>query len=239
MPPYYLLRAPQDKQIVECRDTTPGPRLPPAFYKFFPPPDAQVHLRPKYQRLCCPRCGRYDADKAFELGFDEPVTIRFKEDMGLSDDRIFVVNDKCVRVLKSADVAGFETKPIGKSGWHALRAILLVDSERGLLKPTKPNCPECGRPKSAGAWIWRLNQLSPPARANTFFSTKMGSAALPFKDRDIFITEDVLDLLRMAKIRGPHCERMWTDTELKQKEQEEKKGKNWRPPGMTVQLKGK
>ncbi len=67
----------------------------------------------------------------------------------------------------------------------------------------------------------------------------MASAALAFQDRDIFITEDVLTLLRKAKVKGPHCERLWTDAELKKKEEEEKKGKNWRPPGMTVQLRGK
>jgi hypothetical protein len=213
--------------------------LPASFYRFFPPPDAEVQMKARYQVLCCPKCGKYDADAIFESGFEEPVAIRFKQDMGLTDDRVFVLNDKCLQVLKKAGVAGFETKPIGKSGWHPLRVTALVESVKGLLQPSKKKCPECGRAADAGAWIWQIKQISLPKEPNTFFSTRMSSAALSFQDRTLFITQDVLEVLKKGGIKGPHCERLWTDEELQRKEQEQKKGKNWRPAEMTVFLKGK
>jgi hypothetical protein len=176
--------------------------LPPVFYKFFPPPSAEVYMKPRYQELCCKKCGRYDTDLAFALGFEEPVTIRFKEDMDHTDDRIFVINDKCLNVLQAAKVGGYETKPIGKSGWHALRVTLLVDSDKTWLIITKPNCTECGRPKGSGGSIWNTRQISVPAQANTFFSTNLVSPSAAFHDRQIFLTEDVYQSLKAEKINA-------------------------------------
>ncbi|MEY2428135.1 MAG: hypothetical protein QOJ40_1020 [Verrucomicrobiota bacterium] len=213
--------------------------VPPVFYKFFHFPDAKVQIKPQYQRLCCKSCGRFETDQAFAIGFADPVTIHFKEDMGLTADRVFVINDKCLKALKSAKVGGYETKPIGKSGWHAFRVTVLVDSIKGLLKTHGRKCPECGRPESAGAFIWSLGQISPRALANTFFSTKLSSAALPFRDRSIFMTEEVLKALKDGKVKGPCCDRLQTDEEIMIRKAKEKKGISWLPPGMTVYLRGK
>jgi hypothetical protein len=74
---------------------------------------------------------------------------------------------------------------------------------------------------------------------NTFFTTKAGYA-MDFRDRDIFFTEDVLQLLKAGKVKGPYCERLWTDEELAKAKEKEKQGiKMWQPPGSTVYLSGK
>src|SRR3954467_13836261 len=63
-----------------------SPEMPSAFYKFFPPPDANLHLKARFQPLCCPTCGRYDSDAVFEAGFEEPVSVHFKQDLALTND---------------------------------------------------------------------------------------------------------------------------------------------------------
>ena len=108
----------------------------------------------------------------FEVGFDDPVTMRFKGDYGHTEDRIFSINEKFLNVLKKADVGGFETKPLGKSGWHALRVTLLVDHANDVVDTSGPSCPECERPKESGGIFEYLSELSLPVHPHTFFTTK-------------------------------------------------------------------
>jgi hypothetical protein len=200
---------------------------------------AKYILKPQYRHLLCKTCGRFETDKVLDVGLKEPVEMNFKEDMGLTDDRIFVVNDKCIRVLKDAKVGGYKSKPIGKSGWHVFRVTVFVDTAKGVLKTLGPNCSECKRPKDAGAHIYELNKITPPKQSNTFFTTKFSCASLSYRDRTVYLTEDVLEALKAGQVKGPYCERLWTNEELKMKKEKEKRGETWRPAGMTVYLNGK
>ena len=38
----------------------------------------------------------------------------------------------------------------------------------------------------------------------------MKNTALPFRDRDTFLTEDALKALKAGKVKGPYCERLLT-----------------------------
>ena len=214
--------------------------LPPVFYKFFPAADVELRMKPQYHHLCCKKCGRYDSDKIFETGFDDPVTIRFKGEYGFTNDRIFTVSDRFLKVLKQARVGGFETKPMGKSGWHALRATLLVDHADGVVKNRKPLCPECQRPKESFGIFSYLSELSLPDQPNTFFSTKSSWQASNFRDRELFISEAALLALRKGRIVGGYCTRLWTDEERKKQKLKAKEGiPFWRPPKTSVCLNGK
>jgi hypothetical protein len=212
----------------------------PVFDKFFPRPDAAVQMKPEYLHLRCKKCGRYESDPMFTVGFSEPIAIRFKQDLEHTDDRMFMVNDKCLRVLQQARVGGYETSPIGRSGWHAFRVTLLVDTIKGLVKTKGLNCPECGRPgETFGSMVWRLRELSPPDVPNTFFSTKAGNAGDCSYDRAVYLTEDVYRALKTGKIKGPHCERLQTEAEVAKRKKLDKQGIRWLPPGLTVYLSGK
>jgi hypothetical protein len=214
--------------------------MPSVFYKFFPAADVEVRMKPQYHHLCCKKCGRYESDKVFEIGFDDPVTMQFKGDYGHTNDRMFVINDKFLKVLKQAKVSGYETKPLGKSGWHALRATLLIDHIAGVVKTQKPLCAECGRPKENFGIFEYRSQLSLPSQPNTFFSTKSSWPSYHFCDRQIFISEDVLRVLRGAGISGGYCTRLWTDEELQKQKAKAKQGTPfWRPPQTAIPLNGK
>ena len=213
--------------------------LPPVLHKFFPSADANVRMKPRYERLCCDQCGSYDTDAMYDAGFTEPVAIRFKQDFGYTHDRIFVMNDKCVRVLSEAKVGGYETQPIGTSGWNACRVTERVQCVDTAIRTFPPNCPKCGSPKDAGSSILFLSWISAPTSTKVLFATLPGCRALSMRDRDTFFTEEVLEILKRGKIKGPYCERLWTDEEARTQEEKEKQGVAWRPKGGTVYLSGK
>lgn len=224
-------------KILPSQPRDPG--LAPIFYKFFPSADVEIRMKPQYRHLCCKKCGRYDAEKMFKIGFDDPVTIRFKGDYGYTHDRIFVINDKFLKVLKKSKIGGYETKPLGRSGWHALHVTALVSSRDGVIKSRKPLCTECGRPKECFGLFQYINELGITNQQNTFFTTKT-SWPRHFSDRDIFITEDVLQALKAAGINGGCCTRLLTDDELKKQKEKAKQGVNfWKPPGTSVFLNGR
>ncbi|HEV2294712.1 MAG TPA: hypothetical protein VGR35_12735 [Tepidisphaeraceae bacterium] len=211
-----------------------NPEMPSAFYKFFAPPDADVHMKERYQPLCCPKCGRYESDEVFDAGFEEPMAIRFKQDMAWTDDRQLVLSDKVLKVLKAAKVGGYETKPIGKSGWHVMRVTSRVECNKKAYNLEKPNCKACGQPDEGGGSIWQLRDIKPPAGTNMFFTTKVGWPSMYMADREVFLTEDVFAALKEGKVSGPHCERLLTDDEVAKM-----KATGKEPAGRTVYLKGK
>jgi hypothetical protein len=228
-------------EVVKRLPKQPRPaEMPSVFYKFFPSRDVELRMKPQYHHLCCKKCGRYDSYKVFEIGFDDPVTMRFKGDYGHTNDRMFVINDKFMKVLRKAKVSGYETKPLGKSGWHALRVTLLVDYTDRVVKTRKPLCSECGRPKENFGLFQYQSQLSLPSQSNTFFTTKSGWPSYHFSDRQIFISEDVLQALREGGIVGDYCTRLWTDDELKKQKEKARQGTPfWQPQKTKILLNGK
>ena len=121
----------------------PSPELPPVMYKLFgPQPDGEMSLKPRYAPLCCKACGRYDDDPVFEAGFEAPVVVRIKGDFGHTNDRVFLINDKFLTALRKARVQGYETKPAGTNGWHAMRITTRVNFSNNVIKLVKPICKE-------------------------------------------------------------------------------------------------
>jgi hypothetical protein len=87
------------------------PELPPVMYQFFGPLlEGEMQMKAEYLPLCCRKCGRYDEDAVFEVGFRDPVTIRIRGDYSHTQDRVFAVSEKFLTVLRNAKVRGYETK---------------------------------------------------------------------------------------------------------------------------------
>jgi hypothetical protein len=228
-------------EVVKVLPKQPKPaEMPSVFYKFFPSADVEVRMKPQYHGVCCKKCGRFDSDKVFEIGFKDPVAIHFKGDYGYTDDRMFVINERFLKVLKKAKVDGYETKPLGKSGWHTLRATVLVGHVDDVVKTGGPLCSECGRPKENFGVFKYQRELSLPNRTNTFFSTKTSWQSYGFRDRPLFISEDVLQALQEGGIAGGYCNRLWTGEDEKLQKEKEKQGiPFWQPPKTAVPLNGK
>ncbi len=212
------------------------PELPPVMYQFFgPQPEGEMRMKSEYRPLCCTKCGRYDEDAVFETGFRDPVTIRIKGDFSHTQDRVFIISEKLLSTLRKAKVRGYETKPLGKSGWHALRVTVRVNCVEGVLKPAEPYCPVCGRSDGAVGDFEHVNQLAVPGDGNTFFTTEINWHRRLW-DRDLFVTEDVVNALKEGGIKGGYCNRLWTDEEVRMADEKAKQGKKWKPPHSTVLL---
>jgi len=240
---YYLDEQDQPKsswvlfeEVHATRKHVRNSELPPAMYSFFGPlAEGDMQMKPQYVSACCKKCGRYDEDSVFEIGFSDPVIVRAKGDYTHTEDRVFVVSDKFLSVLQMAKVRGYTAKSLGKSGWHALRITVLVDCDPKALKPAKPFCKMCGRPDGAVGSFERVGQLAVPSDENTFFTTKVNYHRRLW-DRDIFITENVVRALKSGGVKGGYCSRLWTDEEVRISEAKSKQGKKWKPPRATVLL---
>jgi hypothetical protein len=216
-----------------------SPALPPAMAAFFGPrPDGEMRMRPHFQPACCPACGRYDEDDVFDIGFEGPVTIRLLGDFGWTEDRLCVVSARFLKVLRGAKVRGYETKPVGTSGWHALRVTERVECRKGVIRPSRKRCRACGRPDGGVGGFQDVGDLSVPGHPNTLFTTEVHRHRR-FQDRDIFATDDVVGALKRAGIKGGYCNRLWTDEERDRIDEEAKVGVRWKPPGTTVLLNGR
>ena len=189
------------------------PEIPPTVHRLlgqpFPP---GLRFKPQYSRYRCKLCRRFDEYEVFDEGFDDGVKIRIKGDFGHTTDRVFVVNDRFVKAIGSVNAQGYELKPLGKSGWHALRVTCLVKVLPGVLEASGMPCPECGRKEYAGGCVQKVSEIAVPESPNTFFASQE-SLPLPFWDRDIFLTEDLMQAMKSNGIKGGYCYRLYTDEE--------------------------
>jgi hypothetical protein len=192
-------------------------------------------MKAQYQPLCCKACGRYDDDAVFDIGFTDPVTIQIKSDFNYTQDRVLAVSEKFVEVLRKSKVMGYETKPLGTSGWHALRVTERVDCDDNVKKLLGPFCSSCKRP-DRGLGVFRaVSQVSLPRSSNTLFTTKKCWPGL-FWTREVFMTEDVVEALKAGGVKGGWCNRLWTDEEVRYVDEQMKLGKKWKLPNFGVTL---
>lgn len=204
--------------------------------KFFGPllePNQQ--MKPEYLACCCSECGKYDEDDIFAAGFRDPVKIRIKGDFGHTHDRIFVVSGKCLSVLLAGKVGGFEYKAIGTSGWSALKITRRVECREGVLVPADPRCKKCCRSNGAVGFIKRESDVSIPEEDNTFFTTRVNWHRRVW-DREIFITESVVKLLKESGIKGGYCNALWSAQEAQEIQDRSTLAKPWVPRGLSVIL---
>lgn len=203
-----------------------------------PRPESPMKIKLAYAGLRCPRCGRYEADRAFDIGFDGEASIKIKGDFGHAADRVFLVTNAFLNVLKAVRIQGYETKPIGATGWHALRITVLVDANPDVFKTAGSPCPECGRPEESWGVPVRVTDLAVPKATNTFFTTKQSWPSAPFFDRSIFLSDEMVKALKDSGIKGGYCKRLLTDEEWNWVEDFRKKGIPKDVPGITIYLTG-
>lgn len=203
------------------------------------PPDG-LRMKPQYQHLRCKDCRRFASEEVFKVGFDDEAIIRIKGDFGFTNDRVFLISDKFRNALKAGNVKGFDSKPIGKTGWHAFLVTKLVDARMSVITTTNTYCTTCGVPQESGGLHQRMSDFSLPEETNTFFSTKKGWPSAFCYDRETFLTEDVFDLLMRSGIRGGYATRLWTEEESQKFSEMQKRGRDIRPlPGTSFCLNGK
>jgi hypothetical protein len=71
-----------------------------------PRPESAIRIKPAYASLRCRQFGRFDADQAF----DGEVSIKIRGDFGHTSDRVFVVTDAILEVLRAVGVSGLRNQ---------------------------------------------------------------------------------------------------------------------------------
>jgi len=120
--PSWVLFTPLGK--ITSKRRVPGAISPTVNRLLGPRSAGPIRIKPPYAKLLCPRCGRYEASEAYDIGFDEDVSIGIQGDFGHTTDRVLVITSAFLAALKMIGVRGYESQPIGKTGWHALRISL-------------------------------------------------------------------------------------------------------------------
>jgi hypothetical protein len=177
-----------------------------------PPASGRPQFKPRYERFRCKLCRRYDSYEVFEEGFDDDVKIRIKGDFGHTSDRIFVVNDQFIEAVRSVNAGGYELKALGNSGWHALRVNCLVELADGIPVTSGKICSGCGRPEYAGRLVERVSEIINPPTGCMFFAS---GKAWPYysRDREIFLTEPIVNSLKGHGIGRGYCCQLFTEEE--------------------------
>ena len=136
----------------EIKRPRPFPRLefiPSALFDTSRGVGGVYETRPRYQKVVCSRCHRFDSDKIFEADFYNDAEIRFRDDFAATNDRIFLISKRMLKVLRKGKLGGFEVKPVGREGWHAMNVTLRVESDPAVYHEAGRKCQSCGmRPKS-------------------------------------------------------------------------------------------
>ena len=210
--------------------------LPPLLHRFFGYFIGRGReMKAEYDDVRCQRCGRYKDDDVFAVGFFDPFFIHTRGDFCMTGDRVFIINEKFLKVLRKAKVRGYETKPLGESGWYAIRATCRVKLSKKVMKTYPPLCPECRLPKEASGGFDIQRDLSVPQEPMTIFTTERGWPSTLW-DRDLFFTEDVAMLLKAEGIKGGYCRRLLTEDDLKRTDELAKQGKRLKPTEIAILL---
>lgn len=193
-------------------------------------PEGEMRMKDIYRQARCQTCRRYDPHDMVEIGFDDDVIIKIKGDFAHTNDRILLITQKFLDVLTGIGARGFETKPIGDTGWHALRVTCLKEIADGVMKDFGERCTECSRAEYSAGILEKVSDLDILSGETMMFTTRQAWPRA-FSDRDTVITEDIVLALKKAGIKGGHCYRLLSDDEWKKKEREG--GDRWPPRSMT------
>jgi hypothetical protein len=205
--------------------------------------DEPLQVKPKYRTLVCPECLQYDRDKVFRRGFDSELRIRARGDIFQTADGFYCVNERLRGIFQKHRIQGMKLKKLGKGGWYVVSLTLRVNADRRVYKTEKDLdgrkfCPLCKRALSVYGIFEFEKQIDSPKAARALFTTVFDREGV-HSSPDLLITDDVVKILKEAKIKGGSCDRLWTDEEARTVAAKEKAGAEWRPPGTLILLNGK
>jgi len=195
--------------------------------------EPRLLVKDQYKRLVCPKCLKFDYDKAFKAGFDSEIRIRARGDFLESSDGFLCVSEKLKRLIYEQGVCGVSLKPAGKSGWHVVNVTIRVEADQQALKANKPICHSCKRPGSVTGSFYALRQIEVPPKRTAFFTTILERNGC---DRDAFVTEDVLQMFIKGKFKGGEFHKLLTTEEEAHLTATAAKGKPRWPPHSKIFL---
>jgi len=169
---------------------------------------------PPYEALVCRRCGRFSYDDVFALGFENVSPfIRVKGDIFRADEGFLCINSRFRDLIEAHQFPGLALKPAGKTGWSIINIVPRFDVTEDVFQKARPElCRECKRPEILGG-VRHLGQLKTLPPNDTFFSTRTDRQGSGASDRDLLLTEGIVQVLRHNKIKGGLLEQLLSEEE--------------------------
>jgi hypothetical protein len=200
----------------------------------------RYQLRPEYAAACCRKCGRYDTDAIYALGFefDYRYDVASREDVFLTVDRFPVLSTRALECLRNGKVRGFGTKQIRGTDFHVMQVTQRIPLVTQVFRVDGPRCSSCGVHEDGAGMISLLRSFPPseiPVERSLFTATER-FVAREVTDHDLLCTSDVIDILRAEKIRCGAFHRLLRDEEIEQRTKMLAQGKAWYPPRRVVYL---
>lgn len=200
-----------------------------------PDPDSPVGLKERYRKFVCFKCRRMDEDAVFRNGFDPDIRIRTKDDIIVTCDNFFCINERLFNLIKKQKIQGLEFQSLGQSGWHAMNVTMRVNAKSEVYESSKAICPSCRRAESVLGRFNYLSDIKSPALNKVFFTPKFDRQG--YQPRDIFATEDVVKLFKENQIKGGCFSRLLTADEEVRVRETTAQGKIWWPPSSKTIVK--
>ena len=198
-----------------------------------------LSIRPRYARFQCPNpsCKKIDHDGVFADGFEAGLRIREKRDLLVASEGFTCVSERVVQLIERCRFAGLRWKPLAGTEWYVLNAECHVTADVNAYQRRGPLCELCGRPREVSGSIQFLRQIVPPEGPSNFFAPTYDRGGSLVGDRDLFLTEDIVEEFRKSGIKGGMCRRLLTSEEEEEfhASQRDKKLFKW-PKGSIVVL---
>ena len=158
-------------------------------------------LRPlaQYDDCVCSACGRIQYDDVFRLGFDKAGSVGAKGDMLYTDDNFWCMSQNAVEVLQRAGVKGARFKKVADTEWYVINIETRVQVTADVYRPVGKTCATCGENTEIIGSVAQMGQFLEEPPRDCIFSTAEYRGRM---DRDVFVGESVLTLLRDSKITG-------------------------------------
>jgi hypothetical protein len=197
--------------------------------------EPSVRVREHYKELVCPKCRSFDEDAVFRAGFSQNAKLRVRGDLFESSEDLFCLSSKTVDALKKHNALnGLELKPIGATGWFVANISLRVEANASVYTPTRATCRQCGRPCSVTGSFQHLSEIECPSTERTWFTPKFDRQG--YAGRDVFVTGDIVTILRSSGLKGGVFERLMNAEEETTFRQSLATGKPKRPPRLIIRL---
>ena len=156
----------------------------------------------EYEKLVCSRCRRFSPDEVFKVGFAAASPLKAKEDIILTDDGFYCVNERFRKIVAASGTPGLEFKQVGKTEWNVIKISHRYDVPQDVFKTVRGSCDTCGRIREMIGGVLHEGQFIVRPAQDSFFSTNLERQGSGGSERDLYATGKVVELLKSAGLKG-------------------------------------
>ena len=154
----------------------------------------------RYSDFVCADCHRISYDEIFASSFPESATkIHAKGDLLITDDQFWCVRQNVVNLFRSESIDGINFSRIAETEWYVVNITIRVPVAGDVYRDVGGFCPRCGKSTEIIGCVLTENQFLGQLPKRSAFTT------LQFReqsDRDLFVDQEVIDLMIGGNIKG-------------------------------------